>query len=69
MLVFSFPPRSGVVVLAASVREPLLQVGGSARLHDTGRDGRLPEPEGALGRPPLHPPLHLHPGFYNPSLD
>lgn len=39
-----------MVVLASSLREPLLQVGGPARLHDTGRDGRLPEPEGALTR-------------------
>lgn len=44
-----------MVVLAAFVREPLLQVGGPACLHDTGRDGRLPQPEGGVT-----PPLHLH---------
>lgn len=38
-----------MVVLASTLREPLLQAGGPARLHDRQHHVWLPEPEGASG--------------------
>lgn len=37
-----------MVILASTLWQPLLQIGGPARLHDTECDDWLPEPEGAL---------------------
>lgn len=49
-LCFFFPPHphSRVVILASSVRQPVLPLSGAAGLHDAERHERLSESEGAL---------------------
>lgn len=37
-----------MVILASTLWQPVLSVGGPARLYDTQHDGWLPEPEGVL---------------------